>query len=131
MSSVTGDCHINVLQSNHGPIHSRWLDQENVDCVEVEIQVKREYFFHLAATYMPTVCLIVISEIVLFIDDDHFDTIVMVALTTMLVMYTLYQSVSASLPQTSYLKLIDIWLLFGLLIPFVIFILSIFLKVNK
>ena len=36
----------------------------------------------------------------LFIDESHFKTTVMVALTTMLVMYTLYQSVARSLPQT-------------------------------
>jgi hypothetical protein len=46
-----------------------------------------------------------------------------VALTTLLVMYTLYQSISNTLPPTAYLKLIDYWLLFSLILPFVIFIL--------
>jgi hypothetical protein len=42
----------------------------------------------------------------------------MVALTSMLVMYTLFQSVSDDLPQTPYLKMIDIWLLAGRLVAF-------------
>ena len=40
----------------------------------------------------------------------------------MLVMYTLYQSIASALPQTAYLKMIDVWLLFGLMMPFVVFL---------
>ena len=39
-------------------------------------------------------------------------------LTGMLVLTTIFMSVSANLPQTSYVKMIDIWLLFCILIPF-------------
>jgi hypothetical protein len=35
--------------------------------------------FHLANTYFPTTCLIVIVEMTLFIDDTNFDTNVMVS----------------------------------------------------
>ena len=44
----------------------------------------------------------------------------MVALTTMLVVYTLHQSISSTLPPTAYLKMIDIWLFGGLIVPFII-----------
>jgi hypothetical protein len=37
-------------------------------------------------------------------------------------MYTLFQSISNTLPQTAYLKLIDKWLIFSLILPLVIFI---------
>ena len=50
------------------------------------------------------------------------------AITSMLVMYTLNQSVSSKLPATAYVKLIDVWLLFGLLLPFVILILLILME---
>ena len=62
----------------------------------------------------------IICQLTLFIDPTHFEANIMVALTSMLVMYTLFQSVSATLPQTSYLKFIDVWLFFGLIMPFVI-----------
>ena len=42
----------------------------------------------------------------------------MVNLTVMLVLVTMFLSVSESLPKTSYIKMIDIWLVFSLLIPF-------------
>jgi hypothetical protein len=42
----------------------------------------------------------------------------MVGLTGMLVMTTLLLSVSNNLPPTNYIKLIDIWMLFGMVTPF-------------
>ena len=62
-----------------------------------------------------------IAGFTLFIDFSHFEVSIMIALTSMLVTYTLYQSISAYLPQTSYMKMIDIWLFGGLTVPFVIF----------
>ena len=41
-----------------------------------------------------------------------------VNLTSLLVLTTLFIGISKSLPETSYVKLIDVWLIFGLLIPF-------------
>ena len=46
----------------------------------------------------------------------------------MLVMYTLNNSVASKLPPTSYVKLIDVWLLFGLVLPFFITILLIVIE---
>jgi hypothetical protein len=43
-------------------------------------------------------------------------------------MYTLYQSIAVSLPQTAYLKMIDVWLLFGLMMPFIVFLLEVFFE---
>ena len=37
-------------------------------------------------------------------------------------MYTLYSSIQAQLPEDSSIKLIDIWLLHGLLLPMVVFV---------
>ena len=38
----------------------------------------------------------------------------------MLVLTTIFIDVSNSLPKTSYIKMIDIWLLFNLLLPFIV-----------
>ena len=43
----------------------------------------------------------------------------MVNLTVMLVITTLFISVMEKLPSTSYIRMVDIWLIFGQLIPFV------------
>ena len=73
--------------------------------------------------FIPSVCLILAAEVALFIDETHFEAMIMVSLTSNLVMYTLYSSIQQELPKDSSLKLIDIWLLHGLLMPMVVFIL--------
>jgi len=42
----------------------------------------------------------------------------------MLVVYTFYQSISLTIPKTTYLKFVDYWLIFCLLVPFVIFLIE-------
>ena len=86
----------------------------------VDMKLKRIITYHLFTTFLPTLCLIIIAEMTLLINKVHFEATIMVALTSMLVMYTLYQGVSNTLPQTSYLKMVDIWLLIGLIVPFLI-----------
>ena len=63
-----------------------------------------------------------------YFKPEHFKTSLPVAITSMLVMYTLNQSISAGLPSTSYIKFIDIWLLFGLIQPFFIIIMIVFIE---
>ncbi len=58
-------------------------------------------------------------------DDSKTELSAGLSLTIMLVMYTMYQSISQALVKTAYLKMIDYWLLFCLLMPFVIFMIEI------
>ena len=88
--------------------------------IRVHIKLQRKLAGHIFNIYIPTLCLVIIAGFTLFIDYSHFDATIMVALTTMLVIYTLHQSISATLPSTAYLKMIDIWLFGGLIVPFII-----------
>ena len=88
--------------------------------IEVEVILCRKIAYHIVNIYIPTLSLITIAGFTLFIDHAHFEVTIMVALTSMLVTYTLYQSISGYLPQTSYMKMIDIWLFGGLFFPFII-----------
>ena len=91
--------HLRLLAGNvryHGPTSLLELDVTNVsirskgsDHVFVEIKLKRHCLFHLATTYFPTLCLFLLSEVLLFINEEHFEATIMVSLTAMLVMYTL------------------------------------------
>ena len=86
----------------------------------VEITLCRKLSYHIFNTYIPTLILVMIAGYTLFIDFSHFEVSIMIALTSMLVLYTLYQSISQHLPHTSYMKMIDIWLFGGLIFPFII-----------
>ena len=99
------------------------MGPEEEDHLIVQITLKRRFLFQLPTTFLPTLCLIVIAEISLHFDGTKYEpTQHMVSLTAMLVMYTLYQKVAGDLPQTSYMKLIDIWLIYCLMVPFWVFI---------
>ena len=87
--------------------------------IYVEITLRRMISYHVVSTFGPTLTLLMIAEVTLFISESHFEATIMLAITSMLVMYTLYQSASSSLPKTAYVKMIDFWLIFNLLIPFV------------
>ena len=49
-------------------------------------------------------------------DDFHFATTIMLVLTSMLCLYTLFQSSLSDIPKTAYLKLIDYWNILSLVI---------------
>ena len=101
----------------------QYLEYDNTtssNIMVVEVIFCRKLSYHIVNIYLPTLCLVFIAVMTLFIDLSHFEVTIMVALTSMLVTYTMYQSISEYLPHTSYLKMIDIWLIGGLLFPFFI-----------
>jgi hypothetical protein len=77
--------------------------------------------------------LLIIAEVTLFFDESQTELAIGLTLTIMLVMYTMYQSINDSFVKTAYLKMIDYWLLFCLLIPFTVFMIEIFwlLRMNQ
>ena len=64
----------------------------------------------------------------LYFKKEHFKTAIPLAITAMLVMFTLRNSTNAELPTTSYIKFIDVWLLYGTVMPFVILLLIILIE---
>jgi len=95
------------------------------------IVFQRRVMYHLTNTYLPTISLLVLVELTLFLDESKLDIAVTLSLTVLLVIYTFYQSIAASIPKTAYLKLIDIWLIFVLTMPFTIFVIEIIMFLDK
>ena len=98
------------------------MEQVNSNTVHLTISFDRLSGPFIISLFIPSICLIVAAEITLFIDEIHFKATITVALTSNLVMYTLYNGIQEKLPEVSSLKLIDIWLLHGLLMPMVVFV---------
>ena len=69
-------------------------------------------------TYLPTVLLILIGYCTSFFKQFFFEAALTVNLTVMLVVTTIFISVMEKLPPTSYVRMVDIWLIFGIIIPF-------------
>jgi hypothetical protein len=68
--------------------------------------------------YLPTILILIIVYATNFFKDFFFEAVVTVNLTALLVLTTLFISVSQSLPPTAYVKMIDVWLIFTQMIPF-------------
>jgi hypothetical protein len=99
--------------------------------VEVAFGLRRIYVSHLANTYIPTLGLLVIAIVTLQFDETKLEFALGLTLTIMLVMFTMYQSISTTVTNTAYLKWLDYWLFFCLLMPFVVFVIEVFWLLQK
>ncbi|KAK8394287.1 hypothetical protein O3P69_006470 [Scylla paramamosain] len=78
----------------------------------ISFTMNRRSSFYITSAYLPTTMLLLISYSSLYCPRDNRDLRVLMALTTLLVLYSLYQQISDNLPKTSYIKAIDIWFFF-------------------
>ena len=93
------------------------LEKED-NMVYMGIKLKRKVVTELVTTYLPTILLLLITYTTIFFDKDLFGDAIAVNLTIMLVMTTIFTSKIEELPPTSDTKMIDIWLIFCLIVPF-------------
>ena len=92
--------------------------KEKSNMVCMALKLKRKIATELLTTYLPTVLLLLITFTTIFFDKDLFGDVIAVNLTIMLVMTTIFTSKIEELPPTSDMKMIDIWLIFCLVVPF-------------
>ena len=77
------------------------------------VVLKRRILNAILTVYLPTVLVLIIVYATNFFKDFFFEATVTVNLTSLLVLTTLFISVAGSLPQTAYIKMVDIWLIFA------------------
>lgn len=114
-----------TLKLSQFSLVNRSLESRLPDVLRTVLIFQRGAMYHLANTYMPTISLLVLVITTLYLDESKLDIAVSLSLTVLLVIYTFYQSITTTVPKTSYLKLIDYWLMFVLLMPFTIFVIEI------
>ena len=102
----------------------------------MEIVFKRRLTNELLTTYLPSFLLLLMTYATTFFKDYYFEAAVTVNLSILLVTTTLFirsnkmiilhvfyfaafNSVMGKLPATSYVRLVDIWLIFTQLMPFI------------
>ena len=86
--------------------------------VRISVTLGRRLLGVFLTVYFPTVLLNLIGHSTNFFKLFFFEAVVTVNLTCMLVLTTMFINVSNNLPKTSYIKMMDIWLIFNLLLPF-------------
>ena len=92
---------------------------ERSNGLQVSIMMRRKVTSELMTTFFPTILLTTITFATTFFKPFFFEAALSVNLTTMLVMTTIFMSKMESLPPTSDIKMIDIWLILCQIYPFV------------
>ena len=88
------------------------------NAIIMEVVLGRRLLGNFLTIFIPTFLLNVIGHSTNFFKSFFFEAVVTVNLTVLLVLVTMFISVSNSLPTTSYVKMVDLWLIFTLLLPF-------------
>ena len=85
---------------------------------KMEVKFKRKITSEMMTTFLPSVLLMMTTYATTFFKPFFFEAALSVNLTTMLVMTTIFISKMESLPPTSDIKMIDIWLILCQIYPF-------------
>ena len=96
------------------------LRDENAseEVIRMTVFLRRRILMELMSTYLPSGLLLMITFATTFFKPTYFEAALTVNLTNMLVMTTIFTSMIEKLPLTSYVKMIDYWLIFCQLVPF-------------
>ena len=87
--------------------------------ITMVIVFRRRIMNAILTIYLPTILVLCIVYATNFFKEFFFEAIVTVNLTALLVLTTLFISVSSALPSTAYVKMVDVWLIFAQLVPWV------------
>ncbi|XP_047737967.1 uncharacterized protein LOC125178389 [Hyalella azteca] len=90
--------------------------------IKILVPLSRRHGYAFINIYLPSLTMLLIGILTLFFRCRFFDSRVMTSLTTLLVMATLFSQVAATLPNTSYFKMVDIWLLFCIFSTFLVIV---------
>ena len=99
--------------------------------VIVMVRMQRQLLGTILNVFIPTILMNLIGHCTNYFEATYFDAVVTLNLTTMLVLTTMFSAVNANLPATSYIKMIDIWLMVNLLILCLEIILHIYMNMHS
>lgn len=85
--------------------------QGDFSTMHVRVFLDRLWGHILLNVYVPSMLLLFISYLTLYFKTSLFPVRILASLTILLVMCTLFSQVSSMLPKSSYVKLVDVWLL--------------------
>uniref|UniRef100_A0A914XP29 Uncharacterized protein n=1 Tax=Plectus sambesii TaxID=2011161 RepID=A0A914XP29_9BILA len=80
-------------------------------CLRLQYTFKREIFYHLVETFLPSVIIVMASWVSPWLDPSQTPARTVLGVTAMLTIFSQANHVKSSLPPFSYLKAIDVWML--------------------
>merc|ERR1711902_395084 len=74
---------------------------------------KRRWVYHLITVFFQSILLLGVAYMTFYFKMSNFQDRVMIAITTMMVVATIQSSINKMVPKTSYIKMIDVWLIYS------------------
>ncbi|KAG7166825.1 Glutamate-gated chloride channel-like 16, partial [Homarus americanus] len=103
----------------------------DVSHIKIEFAFRNQYGYYIGNTFLPSVMLAIICWVTLHFDIADFQDRIMVSLTSLLVLATVFTQTSQSIPKTSYLKLIDVWFVVLISEDFAIIVSLVYIEVLR
>ena len=95
----------------------------------MELHLILKTFSIFMVTYLPTILMNIINQATNYIrGEDRYQIILELNITSLMVLASIYLSVSNGLPGSSNIKPVEIWLLFNLAYPFLVIIVNILIQ---
>ena len=105
---------------------------ENSVGLTFTVRLTRKIGDIILVTYLPTFLMNLINQAANYISSpDKYETIYAINITCMMVLASIYLAVSTSLPSTTEIKPIEIWLLFSLVYPVLVILVNILMQVKQ
>ena len=90
--------------------------------MKVSLSITRRWFYHGINVFLQSVLLLVVAYMTFYYRVDNFQDRVMVSITCMLVIANVQSSINEMVPRTSYLKMIDYFLMYSFNIIIVVMV---------
>ena len=116
-----------------------WTIESEVDDSVGKILAIRLFLYRdlgsiFMVTYLPTILMNLVNQATNYIrmtsKDDKYSLIYTINITCMMVLASVYLSVSSSLPSTANIKPVEVWLLFNLAFPLLVIMVNVLLQVS-
>ena len=99
--------------------------------VFVTVKLGRNIGSIILVTYLPTILINIINQATNYMKahENRFEITMTINITSMMVLASIYLSVSASLTPTAAIKPIEVWLLFNIVYPFMVIMINMIIQV--
>ena len=98
--------------------------------LKVSLTFTRRWFYHGINVFLQSVLLLIVAYMTFYYQVDNFQDRVMVCITTMIVIANVQTSINTMVPKTSYLKMIDFFLIYSFNIIVVVMVYHTYISVH-
>ncbi|KAF0312070.1 Glycine receptor subunit alphaZ1 [Amphibalanus amphitrite] len=90
----------------------------NHTCVEASFIFDRQFSYYFVQMYLPSILIVLVSFLSFWIPVENVSGRVMLGVTSLLTLATQFTTAQRSLPPVSYMKAMDVWMFFCIVVVF-------------